>query len=128
MRARVKANSPYPAVRACVGRDFRKDGWTELPDAFLEEARDNPLLEIEQALSVEPDESIEPEQGEQTASAGPNFDVVLAGNAAAVKGFVSSLQSMPDLESMHVAETKGKARKSVLIAIEDRQIELRDSD
>lgn len=127
MRARVKANSPFPAVRACVGRDFVRGGWTELPDDFLEEIGNNPYLEIEQVSSVEPDELeelIKPRQGEQTTPHGPNFDVVLAGNAVAVKGFIDSMQSKSDLKKMKHAESKGKARKGVLDAIDDRLTEV----
>lgn len=141
MRARVKANSPIASVRACVGRDFTRGGWTELPDSFLQEAGDHPYLEVEQVTLVEPDESIEaepaeqvqpdepvkPESDEPVDPPPPNFDVVLAGNATAVKGLVSSLNSKPDLEEMKQAESSGKARKGVLDAIDDRLTEVEDS-
>jgi hypothetical protein len=126
MRARVKANSPIANVRACVGRIFTKEVWIELPDGFLEEVRTNDLLEIEAAYPVvEPDEQDGPpaEQIEPKPTV-LNFDVVLAGNAFAVKEFVGSMNNASDLELMRVAEAKGKARKSVLFAIKDRQVEI----
>lgn len=132
MRARVKAGSTLSIVRACVGRNFTRGAWTKLPDEFLIEVRGNPYLEIEQVLSVEPDEPVKPEPDEQVVPPAdppaPSFDVVLAGNAAAVKGFVSSLQSVSGLEEMKQAESKGKARKGVLDAIDDRLTEVEDSE
>ncbi len=139
MRARVKARSTLSIVRACVGRNFTRGAWTKLPDEFLVEVRGNPYLEIEQVLSVEPDEPVRPEPDEQAESdekeldeqvdpSAPSFDVVLAGNAAAVKGFVSSLQGKSDLEEMRQAESEGKARKGVLDAIDDRLTEVEDSE
>ena len=122
MRARVKGNSPLSIVRACVGRDFTKDAWTELPDSFLKEVGGNPYLEIEQVKHAEPDEAVEPDApGGQTAS---GVDVVLAGNAATVKKFVSTMQDTPSLEEMKQAESRGKARKGVLDAIDDRLAEV----
>lgn len=131
MRARVKAGSPLSIVRACVGRDFVRDTWTELPDNFLVEVGDNPYLEIEQVSPIEPDEAVKPEPDEQVEPdepTKPGLDVVLAGNAAAVKGFVSSLQSKSALGEMKQAESKGKARKGVLDAIDDRLAEVEDSE
>lgn len=143
MRARVKANSPIASVRACVGRDFTRGSWTELPDSFLQEAGDHPYLEVEQVSLVEPDEPaetgpteqpepdepvVELESDEPVDPPAPNFDVVLAGNATAVKGYVSSLQSKSDLEEMKQAESSGKARKGVLDAIDDRLTEVEDSE
>jgi hypothetical protein len=121
MRARVSAESPYPNVRACVGREFVRDSWTELPDSFLEEVSKNKLLEIEGAKPVvEPDEVV----AESANLLASNFDILLAGNASTVKQSISSMQDIPELAAMLDAETEGKRRKGVLIAIEDRLAEI----
>ncbi len=127
MRARVKANSPIASVRACVGRGFTRDSWTELPDSFLEEVRVNPLLEVEQVLSVVPDEFSELEEPVEQAEAIPHGrNVVLAGNAMTVKRAISSMRDIENLKRMKQDESSGKARKGVLDAIEDRLTEVED--
>lgn len=129
MRARVKANSPLKTVRACAGRDFTRREWTELPDSFLKEIGSNQYLEVEQAVSiVEPDapiEVVEPEPVELIEEPREEgHGVVLAGNAAVVKDFVSVSLDAAYLAELSQAELDGKARKSVLSAIAERIAEI----
>jgi len=47
MRARVKADYIYPAMRACGGTMFNKTDWTEVPPEQEKSAVVNADLEIE---------------------------------------------------------------------------------